>query len=79
MEEAGPSPRGPRLSIGKKPWSNPDQDGGMRRTSGAEVSSTERLSLRLNLRRLTRVGTWKVKSLSEVRDKRTGEKDCHLP
>ena len=51
----------------------------MRRSSGAEVSSTKRLSPRLNLRRSTRVGAWNVMSLSEVRDKRTGQRDCHLP
>ena len=51
----------------------------MRPASGAEVSSTERLSPRLNLRRSTRVGAWNVMSLSEVRDKRTSQRDCHLP
>ena len=50
----------------------------MRRASGAEVSSTERLS-RLNLRQSTRVGAWNVLSLSDVGDKRTGQMDCHLP
>ena len=51
----------------------------MRRGSGAEVSSTKCLSPRLNLRRSTRVGAWNVMSLSEVRSKRTGQRDCHLP
>ena len=51
----------------------------MRRASGAKLSSTERLSPRLNLRRSTRVGAWNVMSLSEVRDKRTSQRDCHLP
>ena len=50
----------------------------MRRLSGAEVSYTKRLSPRLNLRRSTRVGAWNVMFMSEVRDKRTGQRDCHL-
>ena len=50
MKETGQSPRYPRLPIVGKPRSNPGQDGGMRRASGAEVSSTKRLSLRLNLK-----------------------------
>ena len=79
MKEAGQSPRDTRLPIGGKPRSNPGQDDGMRRASGAEVSSTERLSPRLNLRRSIRLGAWNVISLSEVRDKRTGQTDCHLP
>ena len=45
----------------------------------AKVSSNERLSPRLNLSRSTRVGAWNVMSQSEVHDKRTGQKDCHLP
>ena len=51
----------------------------MGHASGAEVSTTEHLSSRLNLRRSTRVGTWNVMSLSEVPGKRTGQRDCHLP
>ena len=51
----------------------------MRLTSDDEVSSTKRLSPRLNLRRSTRVGAWNVMSLSEVRDKRTGQRNYHLP
>ena len=70
MKEAGQSPWSPpRLLIGRKPRSNPVQGGDMRRASGAEVSSTECLSPRLNLRRSTQVGAWNVMSLSEVRDK----------
>ena len=38
----------------------------MPRASGAKVSSTERLSPRLNLRRSTRMGAWDLMSLSEV-------------
>ena len=49
----------------------------MRRASNAEVSN-ELLFPRLNLRRSTRVGAWNVMSLSEVRGKRTGQRDCHL-
>ena len=79
MKEAGQSPRDTRLPIGGKPRSNPGQDGGMRRASGGEVPSTKRLSPRLNLRQSTRVGAWNVMSLSEVRDNRTGQRDCHLP
>ena len=45
MKEAGQSPRDPRLPIGGKPRSNSGQGGGMRRPSGAKVSSTERVSL----------------------------------
>ena len=37
MKEAGQRPRDPRLPIWGKPRSNPDQGGGMRRVSGAEV------------------------------------------
>ena len=55
------------------------QGGGVRCHSGAEVSPTERLSPRLNLRRSTRSGAWNVMSLSEVRYKRTGHRDYHLP
>ena len=65
----------PRHPTEGKPRSNPGRGGSMRRASGAEVSSTERLSPRLNLRRSTRVGAWNVMSLSEVRDKRTGQLD----
>ena len=54
MKEAEQSPRDPRLLIGGKPRSNPGQGDGMRRSRGAEVSSTKRLS-RLNLRRSTGV------------------------
>ena len=79
MKEAGQSHRDPRLPIGEKPRSNPGHGGGMRRASGGEVASTERLSPRRRLRRSTWVGAWNVMYLSEVRDKRTGEKDCHLP
>ena len=43
------------------------------------MSATERLSPRLKLGRSTGVGAWKVMSLSEVRDKRAGQRDCHLP
>ena len=69
-EGAGAKPSGPPSADRGEPRSNPGQDGGMRRASGADVSSTERLSPRLNLRRSTRVGAWNVMSLSEVRDKR---------
>ena len=51
----------------------------MRRASDENMSSTVHLSPRLNLRRTTRVGAWNVMSLSEVRDKRTGQTDCHPP
>ena len=54
----------------------------MRCASGADVSATERLSPRLNLRRSTRAGAWNVNDLpqvSEVRDERTGQTNCHLP
>ena len=67
------------LPIRGKPRSNPGQGDGMRRVSGAKVSSSDRLSPRLNLRRSTRVGAWKVMSLCEVRDKPTGQRHCHLP
>ena len=66
-EGGGAKPSGPRLSIGGKPWSNQGQGGGR----GAEVSSTERLSPRLNVRPSTRLSAWNVMSLSEVRDNRT--------
>ena len=79
MKEAGQSPRDLRLPIGEKPRSTSCQDVGMRRSSGAEVSSTKRRSPRLNLRRPTRVGAWNVMALSEVLDKRTCQRDCHLP
>ena len=46
----------------------------MRRVSVAKLSSTERQSPRLNLRQSTRVGVWNVMSISEVRDKRTGQR-----
>ena len=73
MNEAGQSPRDNRLPIGGKPRSNQGQDGDMRRASGAKVSSTERHSPRMNLRRSTRVGAWNVMFVgSEVSDKRTG-------
>ena len=79
MNEAGQSPRDSHLPIEGKPRSNPRQVGGMRRASGANVPSTVRLSPRLNQRRSTRVGAWNVMSLSEVRDKRTGQRDRHVP
>ena len=60
MKEAGQSPRDLRLPIGWKRRSNPGQHGGMRHASCAEVSSTEHLSPRLNLRRSTRVDAWNV-------------------
>ena len=50
----------------------------MHHASGAEVSATERMFTRLNLRRSTPVGAWNVMVLSEVRDKSTGHRDCHL-
>ena len=49
MKEARQSPRDTRLPIGGKLRINAGQDVGMRRASGAEVSSAERLSPRLNL------------------------------
>ena len=51
---------------------NPDQRGGVRCVSGAEVSSTGRLPPRLYMRRVNRVGAWNVISFSEIRHKRTG-------
>ena len=44
----------------RKPRSNGGQGAGTRRASGAEVASTEQLSLRLHLRRSTRKGAWNV-------------------
>ena len=56
------------------------QTGGMRRASDAEVSSTERLSPRLYLRRSSRVGAWNAMSLSdEVRDERITDLAHHAP
>ena len=51
---------------------------GMRRASDAEMSPTERVSRRLDRSRSNRVGDCNVMSLFEVRDKRTGQRDCHL-
>ena len=58
MKEAGQSPRDPSADRGK-PRSNPGQDAGMRRASGTEGSSNERLfsrrtstRVRLDVRRL---------------------------
>ena len=39
----------------------------------------ERLFPRLHLRRSTRVGAWNRMFRSEVRDKRTDQRDCHQP
>ena len=73
MKEAQQSLRDPRLLIvGNQ--GNPRQGGGMRRASAAEVSSTERLSPRLNLRRSTQVGASNVISLSVVYGKHTGQR-----
>ena len=71
--------RVPRLPVGGKPRSNTSQRDGMRRATGEEVSYTERLFPRLNLRQSNRVGACNVVSLSEVHDKRTDQRDCHLP
>ena len=76
----GQSTRDTRLpTVGGRERSNPGQGCGMSRASGAEVSSRERLSPRLNLRGSTRVGAWNVMFLSEVRDECTRQRDCHLP
>ena len=76
-EGAGQSTRDTRLPIGGKQRINPGQGGGVRRVSDAEVSSTECMSPRLNLRRSTRVCACKVMSLFKVRDKRIGQRDSH--
>ena len=49
MKKEGQGPRDTRLPMGGKPRSNPCQGVGMRRASGAEASSTERLSPQLYL------------------------------
>ena len=77
-ERGGTKPSVPPSSDWGEPRSDPGQGGGMRRASGAKVSSIERLSPRLNLRRSTRMGAWNVMSLSEVRDKSTDQRDWHL-
>ena len=68
------SHRDARLPIAVKLRSNPGQGHGMRSSSGAVVSFTERLPPRLNLRRSTRVGAPNEVSLSEERDERTSQK-----
>ena len=78
-KKAGQNPQNPRSPIAERPRSNPSQGAGMYRASGAEVSPTERQSSRLNIRRSTSVGASIVMSVSEVRDKRTGHRDCHQP
>ena len=61
-----------------KPRTNRAQDDDMRRANRADVQSSTILYPWLNLRSLTQVGAWKVMLLSEVRDKRTSQRDCHL-
>ena len=73
MHEGGAKPRRPRFPIRRKLRSNSCQSG-MRRASGSEVSFNERLSPQLNPRRSTR----NVECKSEVHNKRTGQRDCHL-
>ena len=75
MMEEGQSPRDSRLPIGGNHGATQVREVVVRAVQMCRPPSV----CLLNLGRSTRFGAWKVMFVSEVRDKPTGQRDCHIP